>query len=243
MHHQYANSPLTEAVCEVRFRSDVGWDDATANAIYESLSSEFSRQITSSARFVAEDHNVEETLQFWREGDEDGVVILSPNALSVTLFQPYPGWDQFKELVIRVYDAYLQIAQPNGILRIGLRYINEITIPATDEAVDIFSYFRIGIVLEGDQLPTTFRSLSVELNSQHQDGRDVLDLKWRCAPGRGSGPTIELDLDYGLLDHETVGLDDVGPWLEGAHSEVHTVFEGLIRDELRSLFDKEEEQS
>ena len=243
MHHQYINSPMTEAVCELRFRSDVDWDDAIANAIYEVLSGEFSRRITAADRFESDGYNVEETLQFWREGDEQGVVILSPDALSVTQLQPYPGWDQFKGLVIRVYDAYRQVAQPKEIRRIGLRYINRFNLPASDDGgVDLFAYLRIGIVLEGEQLPKAFESLAVEMNSRYHEGRDNMALKWICAPGEEEpGPSIEFDLDYGLFRPELVGLDDVGDWLEEAHTEVHTVFEGLIRDELRALFDKEEQ--
>ena len=240
MHHQYANSPLIETVFEVRFRSDVVWDDATANATYELLSSEFSRQITGSARFVAEDYDANAILQFWRESDEDGAVILSPNALSVTHLQPYPGWEQFKGLVMRVYDAYLQAAQPQGILGIGLRYINQLRLPAVDGYVNLSSYFNIGIVLSGKQLPEAFESFMVELRSRHRNNRDVLALTWRGDPESGPSPTIKFDLDYRLLRPETISMADVGTWLDEANGEVHTVFEGLIRNELRALFDKKE---
>ena len=243
MHHQYANSPLIETVIEVRFRSDVGWDDATANATYELLSSEFSRQITGSARFVAEGYDANAILQFWREADEDGAVILSPNALSVTHLQPYPGWDQFKGLGMRVYDAYLQAAQPKGILHIGLRYNNQIRLPAVDRGVDLYSYFNIGIALRSKQLPEALESFKVEFRSRHRNNRDVLALTWRGDPESGLSPMIKLDLDYGLSRPETISMADVGTWLDEANGEVHTVFEGLIRNELRALFYKKEEHS
>ena len=243
MHHQYANSPLIETVIEVRFRSDVGWDDATANATYELLSSEFSRQITGSARFVAGGYDANAILQFWREADEDGAVILSPNALSVTHLQPYPGWDQFKGLVMRVYDAYLQAAQPKGILHIGLRYNNQIRLPAVDRGVDLYSYFNIGIALRSKQLPEALESFKVEFRSRHRNNRDVLALTWRGDPESGLSPMIKLDLDYGLSRSETISMADVGTWLDEANGEVHTVFEGLIRNELRALFYKKEEHS
>ena len=243
MHRQYANSPLVETVIEVRFRSDVGWDDATANATYELLSSEFSRQITGSARFVAEGYDANAILQFWREADEDGAVILSPNALSVTHLQPYPGWDQFKGLIMRVYDAYLQAAQPKGILHIGLRYNNQIRLPAVDRGVDLYSYFNIGIALRSKQLPEALESFKVEFRSRHRNNRDVLALTWRGDPESGLSPMIKLDLDYGLSRPETISMADVGTWLDEANGEVHTVFEGLIRNELRALFYKKEEHS
>lgn len=44
----------------------------------------------------------------------------------------YPGWDDFSALVVKVCDARNEVAPLDGIERIGLRYIDEIRIPDTE---------------------------------------------------------------------------------------------------------------
>lgn len=44
----------------------------------------------------------------------------------------YPGWEAFSDLVSKVCDARNQAAPVDGVERIGLRYIDEIRIPSTE---------------------------------------------------------------------------------------------------------------
>lgn len=45
----------------------------------------------------------------------------------------YEGWhESFRPLVVNVVDALMRANQPDGVLRIGLRYIDEIRVPSVD---------------------------------------------------------------------------------------------------------------
>lgn len=45
----------------------------------------------------------------------------------------YPGWSKFRDLVVEALDARVETAPVAGVERIGLRYINEVRVPANGE--------------------------------------------------------------------------------------------------------------
>ena len=241
MNHQYPNSPLTEVVCEFRFASDVEWDLYIAEAIYTRLRQQFPRRVEGDGRYVSEGSDVDETLQFWQD-DDNGVVILSPNALSVTHFRPYPGWERLRAIVMDVFDAHMAEASPRGFRRIGLRYINDIILPASDESISIYDYVRFGVVATIEGLPNIFTALSVNMDMPFHEVRDNLSISVVCPSGnQGQQRHMQIDLDYQLREPQSVSLQETRDWLDQAHDVINTVFEGMIRDTLRDQFNEEDD--
>ena len=64
-----------------------------------------------------------------------------PISCSVHMLRPYKGWETFRPQIQQALDAYSRIAEPEGITRIGLRYINKITIKEPHN--DLSPYFSI----------------------------------------------------------------------------------------------------
>jgi uncharacterized protein (TIGR04255 family) len=63
-----------------------------------------------------------ERTQFLR-ADEKCFVQLEPNFLAINHLPPYPTWEGYRPLVYDASQAYLDVAQPASLNRIGLRYI------------------------------------------------------------------------------------------------------------------------
>ena len=240
MTHQYPNSPLTEVICEFRFASDIKWDHSIAEAIYTRLRQQFPRRIEGNDRYVSEGSDVDETLQFWHD-DDNGVVILSPDTLSVTHFRPYPGWERFRSIVMDVFNAQMAAASPRRFRRIGLRYTNDITFPAGDEPISIYDYIRFGVVATVEGLPNTFTELAVKMDIPFQELRDNLSIGVVCTPNQRQERHMQIDLDYQLRQPQSVSLQEARHWLDQAHDVINTVFEGTIRDTLRDQFNEEDD--
>lgn len=239
MNHQYPNPPLTEVVCEFRFVPNDAWCRSASEAIYQKLLAKFPRRIEGDDRYLSEGHDVDTTLQFWRN-DDDGVVILSPDALSVSHFRPYPGWERFREDVVDVLNAYLAVNSPQSFRRIGLRYINDIPLPATTEPINIYDYFRFGVIATIEGLPNAFTALSVKMDMPFHGTRDNLSISVICpANEETQQQRIELDLDYQLRQPRNLPLEKAEDWLNQAHKTINIVFEGAIRDTLRQQFNEE----
>ena len=79
-------------------------------------------------------------VQFLGEGGTR-IVGVGADQLSVHMLRPYTGWESFRPQIHQALDAYRSIAEPEGITRIGLRYINKISIKAPHD--DLTPYFTI----------------------------------------------------------------------------------------------------
>lgn len=60
--------------------------------------------------------------------DRTQVVTLRPDSLSIEVTR-YEGYPAFRELLARVFEAVERVLTPDGLTRLGLRYIDEIRVP------------------------------------------------------------------------------------------------------------------
>ncbi|MDP2936786.1 MAG: TIGR04255 family protein [Dehalococcoidia bacterium] len=244
MSRKYGNPPITEAVCEFRFAPSTPWDLTIPGLVYEEVRGTFpkKRQATTlEARMSAGpeglEHHIATTpgMQFVRE-DEKALLQVGKDLLSAHHLKPYPTWQEFLPLVRHGFDAYCKVARPQGVGRIGLRYINRVEIKA--ERVKMEDYFEFHPTV-GPQLPQNLDEFSITIQIPFENGRDRTRLQLGSVKGEPNTVTAILDIDYSLARSDQVSLDTVFEWVEVAHSHVEDVFEGCITDKLRAVFEEE----
>ena len=253
MRRQYQNPPLREAACEFIFQPGTPWDLANPGLIFSELRDQFPRRIQAppqpslsfsvgppmAAPPLGEivPMAVQQDLRFWREGDDDGVIIVGPNRLAVSHYRPYPGWDAFREIVQRAYRAYIETAAPALIQRAGLRYINDIPLETPFEPEDYFEYYPH----LGERLPGDYSNIRISLDFPFNDDVDRARVQLITLAGETTESlVVRLDVDYSALVPGAVDLNGPEAWLEGAHSVVGELFEGCLTDKTRALFGGEE---
>lgn len=177
------------------------------------------------------------SLRFWREGDENGIITVATNRVSVSHYKPYPSWEGLLPIILGAFDASMEAASPTGLQRVGLRYINEIHFNVSD--IDLEDYFNFYPIL-GPGLPQTLSSFSFNIDSLFNDSRDGLRLRLASQPPQQPETLIVLlDLDYSLRKPLGVELDNVSEWLDNAHSQIEATFEGCLKASVRSKFEEE----
>jgi uncharacterized protein (TIGR04255 family) len=241
---KYRNPPIIEALCEFRFEPGTpwDWDLVTPGLVYERIRETFPkrRQLKAFALSIAagprgvEHHEVNpDRIQFLRE-DEKALIQLGPHLLAVNHLKPYPTWQEFLPLIRQGFDAYLAAANPKGIQRIGLRYINRIELPG--ERVELADYFEFRPFV-GERLPQEYGPFIVGIQIPFENARDALRLQLASATVERPGTVaVVLDLDYFLAQPGGVSQGDVFEWIEVAHGHVEEVFEACITDRLRQMF-------
>lgn len=175
-----------------------------------------------------------ERMQFVRQ-DEGALIQIGPNILAVNHLKPYSSWENFKQMISRALDVYSQVASPQAISRIGLRYINRLEFPPELQSVDI-ERFLLAAPAVPSAVPQTFVSWvqRVEIPFEHANG--LLALHSSSVRGEGQqNVAFLLDLDFITLDAGLVKLDSAMEWAEKAHDEVEKTFEACITDEARKL--------
>ena len=244
MGKKYRNPPIIEALCEFRFEPSAPWDMAIPGLVYEKIRDGFPRRRqtkTFEASVVASPAGVEQQvlttdrMQFLRD-DEKALIQVGPNLLAVNHLRPYPTWQKFLPLIQQGFNAYLEAANPKGIQRIGLRYINRIEIPG--KRGGLADYFEF-LPLVGKRLPQDYGPFIVGIQIPFEDSRDFLRLQLASAIVETPDTVaVMLDLDYFLAQPGTVSKEDVFDWTEVAHDHVEAVFEACITDRLRQMFEE-----
>ena len=130
-------------------------------------------------------------------------------------------------IIQQAFKAYEKVAEPHGIQRIGLRYINDIGFdPGSVEFGDYFEFWPY----LGANLPQDYAALQMSLLMQFNEGRDGLRLQLSTVPGETAEQVVaRLDLDYFLVQPETLLLEQTSDWLQQAHDRVEEVFEGCLK--------------
>ena len=254
MRREYPNPPLREAVCEFIFQPRRPWDLANPGLIFSELRGQFPRRIQSPSQQPTLSVSVgfplpgappsepfpnagQQELRFWREEDNNGVITVGPNRVSVSHYRPYPGWEDYREIIHQVFAAYLAVAEPDSIQRIGLRYINDIPLQAPFEPEDYFEYYpRVG-----PKLPVDYGPFRMSVDFPFYAENDNARVQLIALPGEtNDSVVVRLDLDYSVVVPGSVDLSGTGIWLNGAHSIISNLFEGCLTDKARVLFRGEE---
>jgi len=243
MGRRYRNPPIIEALCEFRFEPSSPWDLAIPGLVYEKVRDKFPKRrqvkafeasISGGPEGVEQQMRTTDRMQFLRD-DEKALIQIGPNLLAINHLQPYPTWKEFLPLVRQGFSAYLEVANPKGAQRIGLRYINRIEIPG--QRIELEDYFEFRPFV-GPHLPQDFGSFIVGIQVPYEDSRDTLRLQLANASVETPNTVaIMLDLDYFVARPGEVPLDNVFEWVDVAHNFVEEAFEACITDRLRQMFD------
>lgn len=247
---RYKHPPIEEALVEFRFKSDQGWDPTMPGQLHGKLSEAYPgkprQQNVVEASLVAQQGQganfaVREGLGKVQLVNHDAtrLVGIGHDALSVHMLRPYQseaensGWDEFRPRIVAALSAYWDVADPSGVRRIGMRYINKLVVPATD--ADPARYLKAAPPsVEGIQAPLDGFVGRAEY-AYHDDIRLVVSHATVGAP-EGSVAFL-MDVDLIWLPSEAVDMDAALKKMDELRVRERDVFEALITDDARILFD------
>lgn len=222
MSKHYKNPPIIEAVCEFKFQPPANWNPAVPDLFYEKVQTQFPRRETMHGLSAEEPAPSAKTK--FRRADGSALLQVSPKLLAINQLRPYPTWPQFKQTILEAYAIYRELANPAGITRLGLRYINQIEISGTK--------LEIGRYLRG--CPEGYHKLFLSTEFPFETEQENLAMILAHVPhDEGDFSRFYLDLDYGAFPKAAEEIDAA---LERAHDRVEQIFEASLTDETRHLF-------
>lgn len=242
----YSNAPLIEALCEFHFAPNQNWDWTIPGLVYSKVKPDYpDKQEQQTIQFgvgVGQPFPSSppgiSRVQFLRK-DRSALIQIGPHFLGVNHLRPYPGWDEFRKMILKNLDIYAEIAQPTNVLRAGLRYINKIEIPEPEEGrldnLDDFLKARPGVPQGLQQNPIQQFIQRVEIPMEESQGVLLLQSGSLPQDRPGYNPVI-LDLDFVSQIVEPFSLDDARQWITSAHARIEHAFEACIGDKARELF-------
>jgi uncharacterized protein (TIGR04255 family) len=244
----YRNPPIIEVVCEFQFSADSPWDLTIPGLVYERIKDTFPRKSQEVLLTVQLPFGIsappglvphvqpEGRMRFTRP-DERAFVQLGKHLLAVNHLQPYPSWERFLPLIKQSLKAYQTVATPTGIHRIGLRYINRISIASRDfQPSDYFVlYPQIS-----PTLPQIYSGFLTQVLFPYEQERDIMKIELASGLDETQqAMAVFLDLDYFLARPGAIAPDEALDWVIHTHDTIEQAFEACITDRLREQFDQE----
>lgn len=243
--YSYANSPLIEVICQLRFPTILSIGSTDPAQFQETIREDFpryaARQEAQPPRVVNGKLEQVPPITNYNFISTDGLwkVNLTKDFIALSTLR-YTSWEDFAQKLDKVLALFIQIYQPSFFERIGLRYVNAFSrnrLGLQEELWDdlIESPF-IGILSEPDVDETTVSkcALDVEMGL----GND-LRMKLHAGPGMlGDGkkdpePKFILDGDFSVVSKE-IHADRIAEHLSVLHDYSVRLFNAATTQELKN---------
>jgi uncharacterized protein (TIGR04255 family) len=245
---KYRNPPIEEAICDFQFAPGLDWDPTLPGRMYGELKETYGEKprlqqlveaqlqagVEGQSSVSMQQKIGKQRVQFLGEGGTR-IVGVGVDQLSVHMLRPYKGWEIFRPQILRALEVYRRVAEPEGITRIGLRYINKVTIEEPHD--DLSPYFTIPPKFP--QIDSTTKLLAFFNRKEAAFSDQPIRIVVTFADMESSpSPSYLLDLDIIWISPEApVPLDDFPDIMEDMKTRHRKVFEALITDETRKIFD------
>jgi uncharacterized protein (TIGR04255 family) len=252
----YKNPPVQEAVCEFHFaplKGDPEWDLTLPGKLQlDPRLAEYSgpsRQQTMQS-IVAGGPKGEPAFNLQSSlfrihlptQDDRALLSLGHNTLGVVVLRPYEGWENFRPRIMNALEVFCSKSGLTIVNRIGVRYINRIVTPVPDASTA--SKFMTGLrthieAVEADG-KTKRTSRLTALNSRQEfvtsDNIKVLVTHATLDPQTTGTAEYLLDIDIAWDRQPLTGENEMVPMVDKLHEIEGAVFESLITEEARKLF-------
>lgn len=242
MGRKYKTPPLIEALCEFYFE-DSHWDDTIPGLFWDKIKAAYPqrKQLEPVDLQINVSHDSTglvtkkrpPRIQFVSE-DKTKIVQISKDLLVVNHLKPYPHFEKWGPEVEQLLKEYVALANPSGIKRIGVRYINNIVLPKAE--IEMADYFKIY-----PQFPEELGKkhgpfiIRVELPTKYENHKTLVSFA-QSAPPNAESSSFMLDL-YDSCDKKTpVDCSWIQAEINKGHENVETAFENSITPVLRDLF-------
>ncbi len=243
MQKKYANPPIVEALCEFQFISTEEWDMTIPGLIYERIKESFPEKkqtlsigIQMHPTEKGIEHSIElvtPKIQFIKK-DKTALIQIAPDLLVVNQLKPYPTWGNFKKMILDNFRIYKAIANPKGLKRISLRYIN--IFEFQDNKIELQNFFKFYPSIPED-LPKIYGPFLIKVEFPYDTDSETLVLSLGTTISAKKDVTdLLLDIDYGTTKPESISFDEIPDWLDKAHDRIERAFEACITNNLKEKF-------
>jgi uncharacterized protein (TIGR04255 family) len=154
--------------------------------------------------------------------------------LTVHVLAPYPGWASFLPRVQGALTVYRELARPEAVTLIGVRYINQIMLPE-GASTNLLEYFPC-LPSRPDSMPGVLDGFHIV--TQAHDAKDDFTavLTMASVPSNDHQLAVLYDLNVVRTFEKPVSLDELPRHADFLHARQRRIFEDSITENTRRLF-------
>jgi uncharacterized protein (TIGR04255 family) len=235
------HAPLAEVICQVRFPPILRIVNEAPVAFQERIRRSFPQfgvekgMIVQMTRLGTEPPSARPTPHTFRFQSPDGHTMVS---LALTFYAlsttSYTHWEDFLDLLRLVNRAAYEVYELPYAERVGLRYINQLTLENTGagSVTELLEILRpeLSVLLKVNCWDEPLEMLNQLLLAGGENERLTLRSGFRG----GEGPAFLLDLDY--YTEGNIPLENVPALCQRYHDAIYNAFRWCIREEKLVVF-------
>jgi uncharacterized protein (TIGR04255 family) len=223
--------PIIDALIEIRFSTNIN-SDAVFGLIYNALHSDFEKvdklpimQLPDQVR------NADPNLKFkphYRFSNENIVLQVGPNVISISSFPQYTGWSSFSSKIYEILEKVQNIGIIDSIIRIGIRYINFFE-------QNIFDNINLKVTLSEDTIDYKNTVIRTEINQDTY--KSTLQVANNANHNNKNGSVIDIDtfMDKNIDDFFNRKKDII----DNGHEKEKELFFSLLKEEFLKTLNPE----
>jgi uncharacterized protein (TIGR04255 family) len=241
IHKHYRNSPITEAVIDIRVELPPETKPESLEPIAARISTAYPKRedinlFQGQFTFGVGATSTQSKLGYlFRSADGKYVLQTRTNGFTLSRLAPYEKWEPFRDEARSFWEIYKEVAKPIRATRVASRSINRIDIPLPQ--VEVSDYLRTYPEVS-KELPQMLSGYVMQLLIPQKEFNGMLSLIQATAPApRQETTSINLDIDMFKESSSDFELDEkIWAFLEYLRDRKNEVFEGCITDKARELF-------
>ena len=240
------NAPITEAIIDFRVKLAPSFDPARFSGLAERLQETYPRH--EQRKLFKQELGVKNGRPlsigpkdlgfhgYWfKSADEKKIAQFRVDGFTFNKLRPYTSWAEVIEEARQLWDLYVEVASPEVVTRIAVRYINHLKIPAPVK--DPSEYFRAPIPIPVD-LPLALNNYLTRVVVRDRESDVAVNISHALTEVVDSKHlTFLLDIDaYKARDFEPT---DHVIWetFEALHDSKNRIFFGSITEETARLYE------
>jgi uncharacterized protein (TIGR04255 family) len=166
-------------------------------------------------------------------GEEKHVIQFKVNGFTFSRLAPYQTWEQLRNEAKTLWERYRQVVGPIPVVRVGLRYVNQLDLPMPIR--DFRDFIRFYPEISAD-LPQLMAGFFLQVQIPQEDLGAMLFLNGAMVPP--SGPdvaSVVLDIDVFKQGLKLESDGEIWDMLEALRLRKNLIFEACITNNTREL--------
>ena len=235
-------APITEALIDIRVKLPAGGNDPNKiRSLHEKIKDQFPQE-KEIRHFEMEfqsgpppEQKTRSSHTGYRYDSSDGHRVLQAKVDGFTFsrLRPYENWESLREEAKSMWELYCEVLQPEEVVRVATRYINEIVIPGP--LIDFDHYLTMPPSIP-KTLPQVLAGFFTRIVVPHKDKKVNVIITQAFEPG-GNPDKISVILDIDVISGEPLHLkDDIWGMIDSLRDIKNQVFFESITERAAELF-------
>lgn len=224
----YVNSPLVEAVFEIRFPGEPAVE-CHRDEFYAKIRDRFPSVLVPA---IQPGQPVALQPYHFKSKDGSDTVMVAINRFAYAT-QRYPGFGQFEPAALELAEQFCKHFKIGKLTRTGLRYINVIPFLREGRVIPWRQYFTVELVVP-ESSPDDFLNIGLLLESRCDKG--VIATRIACGKTADGSKEVFL-LDFDFAKTEDLHTKNLRQYMEESHDHTKKVFEKIVSDSYKAVME------